>query len=178
MSMARTLRTLVIGALLLWLPSVASGQDVETDWDRTYDFSKLRTFVMTLGTSWDNQLSEDRVMNDVGETLMEKGWVQASQGSADAIVVLHGTSQTRQSLNTFYDGWVGWGWGGPGGVTTTVTDYQVGTLVVDIFEAGTKKLLFRGTATSTLSKSPSKNAKKVQKAAEKMFKHFPPTPGA
>ena len=50
----------------------------------------------------------------------------------------------------------------------------MGTLVVDIFDAKTKQLVFRGTAQDELSDKPEKNAKKLAKASDKMFKDFPP----
>ena len=60
-----------------------------------------------------------------------------------------------------------------GGSTTTESSYKVGTLVVDIFDAKGKTLLFRGTATDEISDNPEKNSKKISKAAEKMFKDWP-----
>src|SRR4029453_3303436 len=76
-----------------------------------------------------------------------------------------------------YGGYGYRGWGGMGGMgtaTTTTSEYIVGTLVVDIFDAKTKGLMFRGTATDELSDKPEKNAKKLQKASDKLFKDFPP----
>jgi hypothetical protein len=58
--------------------------------------------------------------------------------------------------------------------TTTVNTVHVGSAVVDIFDAKTKKLVFRGTAKDELSDKPEKNEKKIEKATEKMFKDFPP----
>jgi hypothetical protein len=46
--------------------------------------------------------------------------------------------------------------------------------VVDIFNAKSKALLFRGVAQDELSDKPEKNKKKAAKASEKMFKNFPP----
>jgi hypothetical protein len=76
-----------------------------------------------------------------------------------------------------YGGYGYRGWGGMGGMgtaTTTVSEYMVGTLVVDIFDAKTKALLFRGTASDEISDKTDKNIKKVDKAMDKMFKDFPP----
>jgi hypothetical protein len=56
-----------------------------------------------------------------------------------------------------------------------VNTYTQGTLVIDLFEKNSKKLMWRGTATDTISDDPKKNAEKIQKATEKMFKkNFPP----
>jgi len=43
-----------------------------------------------------------------------------------------------------------------------------------VFDTGTKKLVWRGVATDTLSSKPEKNDKKLDEATEKMFKDFPP----
>jgi len=61
-----------------------------------------------------------------------------------------------------------------GTATTTTSEYLVGTLVVDIFDAKSKQLMFRGTATDEISDKPEKNIKKIAKAADKLFKDFPP----
>ena len=159
------------------------GQEVKTDYNRNYDFSQLHTFVVKIGTSWGNQLSEERVKDAVSNALVKRGWSPASdEASADALVLIHGASQTKKSLNTFYSGgyggygWGGWGAGGMGTSTTTESEYQVGTLVVDIFSAKDKKLVFRGIGQDEISGKPEKNEKKVAKATEKMFKNFPPQP--
>jgi hypothetical protein len=64
-----------------------------------------------------------------------------------------------------------------GTATTTESEYVVGTLVVDIFDAKSKQLLFRGTASDEISDKPDKNVKKLAKASDKMFKNFPPGSG-
>jgi len=64
-----------------------------------------------------------------------------------------------------------------GSSSTTVSEYTVGTLVVDIFDAKSKELLFRGTASDELSDKVEKNQKKLAKASDKMFKDFPPGSG-
>jgi hypothetical protein len=92
-----------------------------------------------------------------------------------------GTTHDQQTLKTFYDGFGGgWRWRGFGGfgeATTTTETYKVGSLVVDIFDAHTKSLLWRGSATDTLSNNSEKNIKEMDKGIEKMFKHFPPESG-
>ena len=156
-----------------------AAQDVKTDYDHAFNFSQLHTFAVKIGTSWGNPLTEQRVKETVANALVKKGWTQADEASADALVIIHGASQTKKSLDTFYSGgyYGGWGWGGsPGMATTNVTEYQVGTMVVDIFDAKNKKLVFRGVGQDELADKPEKNQKKVEKATEKMFKNFPPQP--
>ena len=98
----------------------------------------------------------------------------------DVAVIAVESTQDQQTLNTFYDGFGGgWRWRGFGGFgdsTTTVDTYKVGTLVVDLFDAGTKKLIWRGSASDTLSDKSDKNIKTLDKAVQKMFDRFPPSP--
>jgi hypothetical protein len=175
------IRTLAVAAALSLVGAGAFAQDVKVDFDKAADFGKYKTFAIKLGTSWNNPLGEKRVLAEIQQGLTEKGWTATTvDAKADAIVVLHGATEKQKSLNTFYSGGYGgygWrgGWGGMGGTaTTTVDEYTVGTLVVDIFDAKTKQLVYRGTATDELSNKPEKNAKKLAKASDKLFKDFPP----
>ena len=84
-------------------------------------------------------------------------------------------THNRQTLNTFYNGFGGgWRWGGFGNATTTVDNYKVGTLVLDMFDGQTKKLVWRGSASDTLSNKTDTNIKNLDKGVQKMLKHFPP----
>ena len=92
----------------------------------------------------------------------------------DVTLVAVETTRNRQQLNTFYDGFGGRRWGGFGQSTTTVQTYKVGTLVVDMFEAGSKNLIWRAASHSALSGNPEKETKNLDKDVQKMFQHFPP----
>jgi len=174
---------MVVAATLMG--AAAFAQDVKVDYDRDADFSALKTFSVKIGTSWNNPLGEERFVKEFEQALTEKGWAKVD-ANPDALVVLHGATEVKRTLNTFYSGsgmggYGAYGWRGVGGVgmgsaTTTESEYLVGTLVADIFDAKTKKLVFRGTATDEVSDKPEKNIKKMEKVTSKMFKNFPPAP--
>ena len=52
----------------------------------------------------------------------------------------------------------------------------VGTLVVDVVDAKTKTIVWRGTATKDVDTKASaeKRDKNINRAAEKLFKNYPP----
>ena len=104
-----------------------------------------------------------------------KGLTEVPSG-ADVPIVAIETTQNQQTLNTFHDGFGGgWRWeGGFGNATTTVDNYKVGTLVVDLFDAKTKTLIWRGSVRDTLSNKSANNIKSLDKGVQKMFGHFPP----
>jgi hypothetical protein len=174
------LKTIVVaGAVVVAASSVASAQDVTRDFDKDANFSAIKTFNAKIGTGWGNPITEKRVQAEIEQELETKGWKKAAdEKSADAVVVLHGATQVKKDLNTFYSGMGGYGYrgwgGGMGSAQTTVSEYKVGTLVVDIFDAKSKNLIYRGTASDEISDKPEKNQKKMQKVADKLFKDFPP----
>jgi hypothetical protein len=167
-------KTAIAAGLALAVAGGAWAQDVKVDFDKAANFGAIKTFSVKLGTSWGNPFGEKRVTDDVTQALVAKGWTLAPEDKADAHVVLHGATQTKHSLNTYYSGMGGYRWGGMGTATTTDTQYTVGTLLVDIFDAKGKNLIWRGAAQDEASNDTEKNIKKVTKAIEKLFKDFPP----
>ena len=167
MSIALMIVSLVAGSL---------AQEIKTDYDRNADFSHYKTFSFEKIETKD-PLWVDRVTAAVGGALTSKGFTRVASGGDIAIICI-GTAADRQTLDTFYDtfpgGW-GWRWGsGYGEATTTTETYRVGTLVVDLFDRKTKGLLWRGSASDTLSNNSTKNIKTFDKSVEKLFKGFPP----
>ena len=178
----KLVKTMVLAGVALAVAGGAWAQDVKTDYDKAANFGAIKTFSLKLGTTWGNQIGEKRVTDEITQALTERGWTLAPEGQADAQVVLHGATETKRSLNTFYSGggmggygYRGWGgMGGMGTATTTESEYRVGTLVVDMFDKTGKSLLWRGSAQDELSDKTDKNAKKLAKASDKLFKDFPP----
>ena len=174
----KLVKTIVLAGLVLAVAGGARAQDVKVDYDKAANFGAIKTFSLKLGTSWGNPIGEKRVVDEITGALVAKGWAQAPEGQADAQVVLHGASEKKRSLSTFYSGMGGYGYrgwgGGMGSATTTESEYVVGTLVVDIFDKTGKNLLWRGIAQDEASDKPEKNIKKVAKATDKLFKDFPP----
>jgi hypothetical protein len=164
-----------MGMMLLFAAKLSAG-DVKTDYDRNANFSQYKTY------SWQqvktkDPLDVDRIKSSVNASLAAKGWMLVDSGGDISVVAMEIT-HNQQTLNTFYDGFGGgWRWRGFGSLgeaTTTTETYRVGTLVVDLFDAKTKGLVWRGSSTDTLSNNSNKNIKNMDKDVEKMFKDFPP----
>jgi hypothetical protein len=148
---------------------------VQTDYDHHADFGRYHTYSW-IGVRAGNSLWQDRITSAVDSQLAAKGWTRVNSGG-DASVSAFGRVNERDTMQTFYDGYPGWGWtgwGGMGTVKTQVVPEAVGALNVDVFDSATKKLIWRGTASDTLSSKPDKNDKKLDHAVEEMFDHFPP----
>lgn len=170
-----TRKAILTGLVAFVLTAASFAQQVKTDYDRNANFSKYKTFsfekVQTADPLW-----VDRIKSAVSSALTAKGMTQVESGGDISIIAL-GMTSTQQTLDTFYNGFGGgWRWGGRfGDATTTTETYQVGTLVVDLYDASTKELLWRGSASDTVSNKSSNNIKNLDKGVEKMFKKYPPT---
>jgi len=170
----KAFRRFVPAALAVFVLSVfALAFDVQTDYDKKADFSQYKTFswikVKTTDPLW-----QDRIKEAVGRELQAKGLQQVDSGGDVALDAV-GSAKDQQEYTTFYNGMGPWWWRGFGGeTTTTVTNYRVGTLVVDMYDAKTHRLIWRGTSSDTLSSKPSKNEKKLDKDVARMFDKFPP----
>jgi hypothetical protein len=150
----------------------AAAQDVKTDYDHHANFSQYHTYY------WENVKTTDplwqsRIQDDVDHELQSKGWQRVDNGGDVAITAV-GSTHNQQEYQTFYNGLGGWRWRGFGETTTEVETYQVGSLVVDFYDAHNKQLIRRGVASDSLSDKPDKNEKKLEKAVDKMFNRFPP----
>ena len=148
---------------------------VTTDYDHHADFSRIHTYSW-IGVQAGGSIWQDRIRRAVDAALSARGWQRVESGG-DAGVSAFGHVTEQDTLQTFYDGIPGWGWrgwGGMGEATTTTIPERVGNLTVDIFNGGTKQLIFRGRASDVLSSKPEKNDKKMEESVDKMFKNFPP----
>ena len=180
MRILKTFRHTIQLLTLLLLPGVALSQKVNTDYDKAANFSSYHTYAWAKGTPVPNQLMDERVISNIDTQLAAKGLSKATDPEmADMLVSYHAALGHETQLNTTdMGGWGGWGgyrYGGMGGMsTTTVQNIPVGQLIVLLGDAKTHKIIWRGTASDTLSDKPEKNAQKVEKATSKMFKKYPP----
>jgi hypothetical protein len=152
--------------------TIALCQDVHTDYDKHAMFGNYHTYTWEkVQTS--NPLWESRIKDAVDRDLQAKGWQRVDSGG-DVAVMAVGSARNQQEYETFYNGLGGWRWGGFGETTTTVENYRVGSLVLDMYDARNKQLIWRGVSSETLSNKPEKNEKTLDKAVDKMLKDFPP----
>jgi hypothetical protein len=177
--MKMQMKVIVLIGLTLFLAKASFAQQVKTDYDRAANFSQYKTFswkkVRTPDPLW-----VDRIKAAVDAALAAKGWTQVESGGDISIVAIE-INRDQQTLNTFYDNFGGGfgrrgfgGFGGFGEATTTSDTYTVGTLVVDLFDAKTKNLVWRGVSSGMLSDKSDKNIKNLNRGVQKMFQHFPP----
>ena len=129
-------------------------------------------------------LLESRVRNAVSAQLQKKGFRLDTQ-SPDFLIAYHVAVDQRLSvtyLNELYGYGPGWGnprymrsYGRPG-QEAVVSEYQVGTLILDVVLAQDRQLIWRGSASDELypDLSPEAREKRINIAVEKILAPFPP----
>lgn len=173
-------------AMSLGLVMMARGgiayAEVHVDWDRTATFSGYRTYAWAKGTPASDPLMDQRIVREINAQLAAKGLQQVGpESNPDLVVRYHASTDVETRYNTIDNGMWGPGWRfgwGDGMATTTVEKIPVGHLVVEIGDNGSKKFLWRGTASGTLSEKPEKVSKMISKELTKMFEKFPPPAGS
>lgn len=191
----RAERLAMAGIFAVALSGCGSGISVTNDWDPGVDFTSFKTFVVlddAAGGGGLDQLTQNRVKASIASNLQAKGMRQVdSKDDADMAAGWQFTSDERSSFQTVSTGWggYGYGWGGwygagPGmGMTTsrtTETRYEVGSLVIALFDAKRKEMIFTATGSKTLrsdNPSPQEMQKRIDEAVAKILEDFPPGSG-
>src|SRR6476646_909561 len=154
---------LAIGWALL--AATAYAEKVTVDANPSAPFGSYKTYGWTNGTPAPNPLAEQGIHSMVAAQLAARGLAESN--TPDMFVATHAvTAQHPQLIVNGFD----WGLGG----TASVETYTVGTLVVDLYDAHTKQMVWRGVATDSGSDKPEKNTQRIDKALGKMFSKYPP----
>jgi hypothetical protein len=162
---------------LALIGSGAAAQDVSYDYDKGADFSRLRTYAWVPGHSLKDELNHKRVVAAIDAELASKGLVRVEPGAnPDMLVAYHATFDKDLRITAFSSGWGGYRFGGTRSGSATIDTILNGTLVVDIVEAKTGSIVWRGVASKEVDvkADPEKRDKNIRKAAEKLLKSYPP----
>jgi hypothetical protein len=175
--MMTRIKTLAAVAGLMLLGTTLAAQTVTYDYDKSANFAAFRTYTWVPGTNVKDALNHQRIVQAVERQLATRGFVKVDAGAnPDVLVAYHATFDTNLRINGFSSGWGGYRFGGSRTGTATTEEIVVGTLIVDMVQASTKTIVWRGVATKELD--PKANAEKrdknINRAAEKLFKHYPP----
>lgn len=190
MQATKTLKAKEFVSILLMLAVTGCISNVYIDYDKHADFTNDQTYAWKEGTPTKNPLMDRRIITAIDEQLIGKEFRKVDT-NPDMVVSYHAATTKEVSYTTSsmgygygpgggttygrYGGGLGlWGAGLSSGTATPVTVVK-GTLVVDIFDAEKKSLLWRGTANDTVHADPEKVEDQIHTATTEMFAKFPPT---
>jgi hypothetical protein len=175
--------------------AACSSISVITDYDNTVDFTKYKTFEYYGWAKESDQILNDfdkrRIEEAFGNELKSRG-LELVESGGDLVVSLFivvqekteqraTTSHSGMGYGGYYGDFYGYGpgWGaGPGFSTTTVReyDYNVGTLVIDVFDKAEERLIWESIGKGTVDDDPSSRDKNIPKAVKQIMKDYPVPP--
>jgi Domain of unknown function (DUF4136) len=165
-------RRLALCAVLVCMTSaVAFGQQVSVNFNRSQSFSQYHTYAWGPNNTnmIKNSILAQNAQSDINTALQAKGlrMVQESE-MPDLLLTASGGMKESTSYSAM-------GMRGIGGGFGSITPEQNvdGTLIVELFDAKTQSIVWRGIAQGTLVNNGDKNTKMVGNAVTKMFKQWP-----
>jgi len=176
-------------ALLVFETSACIAFPVQQDYDADADFSGYRTWYWlpaspTGDPRVDNDLVDARIRRAVEQSLAARGYTKTSTGEGDFGIGYHGFIEGKidvRTIDRYYGYGPGWGrYGGyyPGRVATEtyVDQYDEATLILDIVDRDSRKLVWRGSTSARVraEQTPEKRDARTQQAVDAILAKFPP----
>jgi hypothetical protein len=168
----KTIRVMIMLAMMLGLLAVsAAAQSVQSDFDRSFRFSELKTFsfaVQKRGATdplAGDTLNDGRIRNGLESQLTANGFRMESE-KPDFVIAYYVTTKNKLNVQDF-------GYGPPrwfGSRDIRVNQYSEGTLMVDFIDVKSNQVIWRGRAVGTLEMKGVD--KKISKSVEKLVKQF------
>ena len=176
--------TLWLLIMLLFPPLLScSSVSVSSDFEQSANFSHLQTYAwMTASEEKDagrmtDTITMSRIQTAIDRQLDLKGYQKVTE-SPDFLVAYHASIDEKTYYHSVprYGGGVGFGTVGMGYQDVYQTQYEEGTLIVDIINPGTRNLLWRGLAKGIVDphEDPATKTKQINEAVQKILKQFPP----
>jgi hypothetical protein len=168
--------------LLLPVLAACSPITVHTDHDPAAAFSRMRTYGWLQRPSGaprdpriNNDLLDSRVHSAVNDELHSKGYDEAD--NPDFRVTYHVMVSSKLDVQSFPTSYgYGVGWVRTATPEVSVSEYEVGTLLLDVVDGPTNELVWRGSAQARIdpNRTPQERTKLIRDAVHQMLEHFPP----
>jgi len=177
-----------IGLAIVMIACVAApaaAQKTYVDYDRNVDMTSYKSYAWAstpdVSIYDNNPLMHSRIKNAI-EYYLGKGGLIENTDAPDVWVTYYGEADHDFEVDTFtsagYGYGPGWQWSSPWGgsavgmTATTPIPQKAGTLVIDIWDAKTMKIVWRGTMTATIPDNPQKSHKKLDKGIQQMIEQW------
>lgn len=169
------IRLFAIVLLCLSVSPMAFAQTTHVTWDHNANFAGFHTYMWQTSPNPAKGAWDQRIIEAIDKQLQARGLTKVNS-NPDLWVVYSNSIQNVKSV-------VGIGYvlpsifeeeGGPAGYATYMN--KVGTLVVELADTKTKQLVWRGSASDTISDKTNKDISNLDKAVAKLFRSYPPKP--
>ncbi len=174
---AKMLATALVGTAMAGAPILA--QTVTIDYDHSVNFLKFKTYTWEKVHATDPGV-EDRITIAMKRDMAGRYMTEVAKGGDVTLTAVEAT-QDKQEFATFYDELERLRLAASVGQCAGLwirrprwTDIPLDTLVIDMYDTKTHKLLWRGTVTEPAGGSEDKNDQKIDKAVTLLIGKYPP----
>ena len=174
-------------ALAMFNLQACSGIQISQDYAQGYDFSGLKSFTWKPNDDneyglKDNDLMDGRIRAAIVDTLSGKQYAPIDSGAPDFYISYHIVFEQKISNNTVSGGFsIGTSTrGSSGGIRigtgTQIRAYDQRTILIDVTDPTSDKLIWRGISTQPDSEhtDPEESTQSINEAVEKILLQFPP----
>ena len=185
--MNQTVRLIAV-SILIFAITACSGIQVSQDFEQGFDFTGMKTFAWQpnenneWGLAGSNELVDRRIRNAIVNTFTAQQFTQVDSAEADFLVSYDVAVEQRVSSNNVSGG-VSMGRSSRGrhgsiGISTgsQISTYDQGTLVIDVVDVASDKLVWRGVSSQALPdlSDPQRLTDRVNETVAAILKQFPP----
>ncbi len=166
-----------------------SSLKVTSDKDQTVDFSTYSTFEFY---GWEensdqlmNRFDRERVEQAFANEFAKRNLRPVKAGEEGQLVISlfivteQKTSTTAHTSHMggyggYYDYGPGWGWGGGHSMTTyNEHDYEVGTLIVSVYDKKEQQLIWESVGVGTIDENPQSRERKIPAYVQQIMAEYP-----
>src|SRR5262245_59244790 len=160
-------RMVALLGLVSWT-AAAGAAEIKVDYDKHADFTRYRTWSWRKGTPAPNPVADTRLREAIESRLAARG-LSRVESAGDLEVVYHAAAESQVSLDRL-------GYKEPGFETeaTRVRVLRAGTVLVDVIDARSGKVVWRGQARDATNPTPAAVELMIEGGVEELFRQFPP----
>ncbi|MBT8439379.1 MAG: DUF4136 domain-containing protein [Gammaproteobacteria bacterium] len=184
--MSRIIKSTLL-VLISFAITACNSIPVSQDFEQGFDFTGIESFAWRSNddNEWglaDNEIVDRRIRNAITNTLVTKKYKQVETGSADFLVSYNVVVEQRVTGSNICSG-VTMGRSTRGrsasiGISTgsQVRTYDRGTMLIDIHDVASEKLVWRGVSAQALPdlSDPERLTARINETVEAILKQFPP----
>jgi Domain of unknown function (DUF4136) len=157
-----------------------AAQSAGSSLDKDTNFANYKTYkwVAIKSAQQLDELTADQLIGTLEVELAKKGLTKSKADIADLFIGYQVVSTKDKQLSQYN---LGGAYGSAAGATSgtagaTITTVHSGQLELDMYDAGTKKLIWRSIVSDAIAADakPDKKQKHLDKAVEKLLKDYPP----
>jgi len=186
------MRSILFALLIITALASCSSIKITSEKDGDVDFTQFNTLSYY---GW--QEESDKILNRFDKERIEKAFadefkkrgISVVERDGDIIVSLFIVVDQKKGVNAYnnhygaggpygyYGGYgygAGWGWGmGYSSTTYQEYEYNVGTLVCDVFDSSTKKLIWQGVVSGEIDDNVKTRERNIPRVVSYLMKRFP-----